>query len=73
MHADVHTLDRNHFDCGDWLLYVVSSATFRYLQDRTQWTQMASPAAGMGRAFCSGLVSAKPISVVLRTAAMLTP
>ncbi|KAF8499139.1 thioesterase II [Russula emetica] len=30
---------KNHFDCGDWLLYV-----------------MTSPAAAMGRAFCTGLL-----------------
>lgn len=33
--ADVQIIVRNDFDCGDWLLYVVSSVTLQCLQGRT--------------------------------------
>ena len=47
----------NDFDCGDWLLYVVSAVTFNVRAETTRKTQMTSPAAGMGRAVTSGVVS----------------
>jgi hypothetical protein len=47
----------NDFNCSDWLLYVVSAVTFNVRAETTRKTQITSPAAGMGRAVASGLVS----------------